>query len=321
MALRKNTGAGQTSGTVVTIANSDDFGESQFDFVSTGGTGTLTYDNTHALSGETISFKVTPVTGEARYAQFGGSTGNLSSSDIAIQLDVYRTANPAAQFSLIRAINTAGGRRLNVDVDTSGHLVVRAENAAVLFTFTNALTLNAWNRIKVYSRNQGAGASFLKAALYNAAGTLVEEKTTNTADRTEPIAGVQFGKGGTDTTTSAFWFADPQVETVAAGYIGDAVPTLFGQTTVVSLVDYSSSTGSLTGWAISQVSGADDGPAVDLGTARWAVPIPTSGESVWRVSAASGATTLTDDVTITPVSTSTVGPLRPVGPMPSSTWA
>lgn len=320
MALLRNRGNGQTSGTPVSNTNSDDFGESQFQFVSPPGTGTLTYDNTHVLSGQTNAFKVVPASAEARYAQYGGSVGNLGSSDIAVQVDVYRTAVPTAQYSLVRGLNTAGTRRLNVDIDTTGHLVVRAENVATLFTFTNALALNAFNRIKLFSRNQGAGASYLKVALYNAAGTLVEEHETNTADRTEQIAAVAFGKGGSDTTTGTFWFADPQVETVAGGYIGDVVPALLGTTTTVALIDYTASPGALTGWTITPISGADGVSATNLGTALWSVPIPSTGDAVWRVSANSGATVLTDDVTVSAIAAVPVGPLRPTGTLPSTTW-
>lgn len=202
MALRRNTAFGQTDNAVITMANSDDFGEAGFDFVPAGQT-TVTADNEHTLPGQSMAFKVSPASGAAAMVQFGGSAGNLTSTDIAIDAWFYRTANPVAEHTIINATNTAGTRRLNINLETAGKLKVRDEGSAYLYTFTNPIPLNAWYRVRIYSRNQGAAASLLKVALVNASGTVVEEYSTTTATRTEPIAGVAFGKTGTDTSTTS----------------------------------------------------------------------------------------------------------------------
>lgn len=219
MALSRNTGLGQTDNTTVSIANSDDFGESQFHLVTIGGASTLTYDNEKTLPGQSMAFKVVPVASQITGVQYGGTTGNLGANDLAIDAWFYRTANPTAEYTIINGTTAAGGRRLNINIDASGKLRVRAENATYLNTFTNAIPLNAWFRVRVYSRNQGVGASQLKVALVNASNTVVEEFSTLTADRTEAIAAVVFGKAGTDASATAFWMGDLQVESAATGYL------------------------------------------------------------------------------------------------------
>lgn len=219
MALSRNTGLGQTDNATVSIANSDDFGESQFHLVTIGAGGTLTYDNEKTLPGQSMAFKVVPAASQSAIVQYGGSTGNLGANDLAVDAWFYRTANPTAEHTIINGTTAAGGRRLNINIDGAGKIRVRAEGSTYLSTFTNAIPLNAWFRVRVYSRNQGVGASTLKVALVNAANTVIEEYSTTTADRTEAIAAVAFGKAGTDASATAFWMGDLQVESAATGYL------------------------------------------------------------------------------------------------------
>ena len=300
MARCSNNFDGGSNGTTITIENSSSGGQNQFDYVSIGTGSTLTFSNGQAHSG-TLAASIVPTTGQNAYVQFGGSSGNLNSTDTAADLWVYRTAHPSADFPLVMATQTSGVRQLQINLTTDGRWRVRAENATWLWTATNTLPLNTWVLLRFFTRNQGAGASLVKAAAYNGA-TLIEEFTTSTADRSQPIAGVAVGQFYNDVSTQAFWIDDFAVETAATGYIDEVTPAVVG--TVGMTIDARSSTGTITNWAISQISGPA-GSATAIEPGLWQVPTPEDEAAVWRVTiTVTGGQTYSDDFTVDPVGSS-----------------
>lgn len=296
MAKRSNNFDGGSNGTTITIANSSAGGQDTLNYVGIGTGSTLTYSNAQAHSGS-LAARVAPASGQNAYVQFGGSTGNLASEDTAVDFWMYHTANPGADMVLLHATRTDGAREAQVGMLANGHIRVRTLGATWLWTSTAAIPLNTWLQVRLYMRNQGMGTSFVKAALYNGA-TLVEDFSTSTADRSAPIAGVGVGKTSIDAAATVFWTDDFEVETAATGYIDEEAPAVAG--TVGMTIDARSSTGDITNWAISHISGPS-GSATAIEPGLWQVPIPEGEAAVWRVTiTVTGGQTFSEDFTVEP---------------------
>ena len=297
MARRSHNFDSGTNGTTITIGNSGAGGQTAFDFINIGTGGDVTYDTTHAHSGSQ-SMHVVSGASQVAYVQYGGTSGNLASENTATDFWVYMTAIPAADVTLMYAANTGGARQAQVGLLTNGRLRMRTEGATWLWTATDPLPTNTWVQIRFYSRNQGAGASYTKVAAYNGA-TLLEEYTTSTSNRSSPIAGLAVGEYGTSFTTTSYWIDDFAVETEATGYIDETAAVVNGVVNKQVTIDATSSTGTITNWAISQISGPA-GTATDISPGVWSVPEPIGEAAVWRVTITVGGNDYTGDFTVDP---------------------
>lgn len=302
MALRSNNFDGGTNGTTITIENSSDGGQSTLNYVNIGTGAAVTYGNEHAHSG-TLAAKIVPATGQTAYISYGGTSGTLASNDTAAEFWLYLTANLTEENPLLFASDNGGTRRLQLNFQTDGRVRLRTEGAAWLWTSSSTVPLNTWVRFRVFTRNQGAGASLTKIAFYNGA-TLIDQFSTSTSDRTGIIDALAVGKYYTGTLTQTFWVDDFAVETAATGYIGEVAAAVNGTVTTQAIIDATSSTGTITNWAISQQSGPS-GAATQLSSGIWSVPVPVGSAAVWRVTITVDGNQYTNDFTVDPVDIST----------------
>ena len=202
---------GGTNTTVISTGNS---GGASGDAWSTV-TGSPTYSSTHPLHGPlTSQFALATSTVTSLTTTKTGTT-----TEHWIRFYVYFTANPAAITTLYTALSTATAA-VTVKLDTAGKLLVAPTSGTTDYTFTNAITLNAWNRVEIHIINS-TGTGTVQTRLYAAdSQTVVEDSgvrsTTSTlTNTTSHVFGQQAAVAG---TTSTFWLGDPAVGTT--GFLG-----------------------------------------------------------------------------------------------------
>jgi hypothetical protein len=214
-----NNAEGQTSGTTLTAGNSGGGSGNAYDQVTAaGGTGGLiTFDNAHAAHG-TNSYKHTiGVTTDECYVMWSTATGGTFGTLYA-RAYIYKTANPGTNHKLISILagSTVGARLL---INTTGKLFYSQTAGTTVLTFTNAITLNAWNRLefKVVGHTT---AGVIEASLYNADSTTAVETNTSTAQNTGStvLDRVRFGPTGTAVASVTTWMDDLGLS--STGYLG-----------------------------------------------------------------------------------------------------
>lgn len=144
MTVYTNSAAGGTNGTTVTTGNSGGASGTAFDVVNLFGAGAaLVFDNAHS----TMAYKYT--TGTASSAG-GFVQWNITGHDVSGSVDVYLTANPLADNTLVQLAWTDGVTTANMllRITTTGKLTLFDGNAAhTKFTTTNSVPLNTWCKV------------------------------------------------------------------------------------------------------------------------------------------------------------------------------
>lgn len=182
---------GQTSGTTVTTANSDDFGDKIIDaLVGTGGA--ATYDNTHTAKGA-LSLRFTPSSTASYYARYELENGFTA---FAVRFYVYITGLPSATVNFpTRILNTAAGNMIQVLMLTDGRLRTQSsDGATTLATTTGTLAVNTMYRIEF--QGSGLGTAATTVSLQAFAG-----------DSTTPITGMDITTTGFTTTGTGRYVA------------------------------------------------------------------------------------------------------------------
>lgn len=194
----------------VTISNCDR--GDQLDQVTIGGSGTITFDSTHARAKTAIK-----VVGDAAANNFFGWVASLGTQGtIYGRLYCYFTGNPAANTSLVRPRNGTN-QVARILVDTTGNIELRNAANGALGTSTNTISTGQFVRIEFKVIALAVGGT-VEVKLYNSPdSTTATETLTATGaallnDVTDCLFGVVAGP------TGSVWFDDLNVNTT--GYPG-----------------------------------------------------------------------------------------------------
>jgi hypothetical protein len=220
-----NSGFEGTSGANVTTTS-----EPTLAAVTLAGTATITYDSTQHAHGAT-SAKMTHSSTSVFNVQrnFDGSTtGNGSAfGQVWARAYIYLTANPTANIRFMRAQN-AGADVGWINITTSGKAaLVGATGSVTLYTSTNALTLNSWNRIEwmVNSTSQNEELRLFLGTNFD--GSTADEDSTPKGGSSVVTGGVTSLLVGQTTGSNPgtdFWVDDLDVSTSA--FLGPFVPAV-----------------------------------------------------------------------------------------------
>jgi hypothetical protein len=233
--LLTNNAEGGTSGTGVTTGNSGSTSGNAWDQVTAaGGTaGLLTFDNAHASGGSLAYKHAIGVTTDECYFMWSTATGGTFGTLYA-RVYFYVTANPTTTHKLVSILggSTVGGR---ISLNTAGKLIYTDTSGTTIVTFTNAVALNAWNRVefKVVGHTT---AGVLEAKLYSADSVTAIETNTSTSQNTGTTAldRIRVGPTGTPVSSVTIWTDD--IGLSEAGYLGPARTPSSGDTEFIGAI-------------------------------------------------------------------------------------
>ncbi len=211
----QNGNDGGSNGTAISTANSGGASGDAWSTVTIGGTSTLTYSNTHAAHGTlSAAFQLAASTVTSLNTTKPGTT-----TQHWFEFYFWAAANPAATTTLYTALNGASVAA-TVALSTTGKLLLAPSSGTTVYTFTDSVTLNAWNRVEGFIVNS-TGTGTMQARLYSGDSvTVVEDSgaqsTTSTlAQCTNHTFGQAAAAAG---TTLQFWLDDCGVSTT--GWLG-----------------------------------------------------------------------------------------------------
>lgn len=218
MTVRTHTFEQQTTGATVTTTGS------LWDTVTIPGGSTMTIDTTHAMHGSK-SCKIVPAS-----AQNPNLRDNVSTSAFNAVFYVWFDSLPSADLYLYRAL-VGSTRVLSVHIASGPGGKLRLSEAGSttgVWTAAATLPLSQWVRIEVYGvvgSTTSNGTASIGVYLGDST-TPIETVYSSTARNlgTSPVTIQEFGKGSTDTYTTAFWFDSVQHNDAATGLPGPYSP-------------------------------------------------------------------------------------------------
>jgi hypothetical protein len=215
-----NTAEGGTNGVTVTTGNSGGGSGDAFTDITIGTGYALIYDNAQAAHGS-LAVKMTGPASPSNITRFGWAN---SVTEVYGRLYIYRTANPAGAALQCMTVDLSGtGSCGYMDINTTGNPRI-FDSALTSSTFTNAITLNAWNRIE-FRVLCGVGTGIVEAKLFLGDSTsVIETRTINSAQTRASMTHVFFGQYTVSDASGVTWFDDLQVN--ATGYPGPSVTGL-----------------------------------------------------------------------------------------------
>ncbi len=209
-----NTAEGSSSGTTVTTGNSGGASGNAWNSVSIGASATLIYDNAHAAHGALAYKQASSSAGATTFLRWTTAFGTQTT--FYGRFYVYMTANPSTLSQIFGSSNAVNSVKLKVN--TTGTLTATANNdATTLFTTTNTLVLNAWNRIE-FTITLSASVGTGKVILYPQDSiTPTETQTWSGANNGEATA-TTYTFNSPSGNTQTWWMDSLALST--DGYLG-----------------------------------------------------------------------------------------------------
>lgn len=221
MVALQNTGEGGTNTTAVTTGNSGGASGNAWDVVSTGGTGSITYDNTHARG--SLAYKLVGDTASVQYLTRTTSIGTLGEAWGRFYL--YMTALPASALGLVR-VRVAGVQSMRLQMNTAGQIEVRKNSGNTqIGSVATACATGQFVRVEWHLKATTTNAA-LECRLYNTADSTTP--TDSFSSTTETLTSANFDEINLGhhnaTTPGTIWIDDTAVST--NGWIGPSVAAL-----------------------------------------------------------------------------------------------
>lgn len=226
--------SGTSDGTAVSAANSGGGPDNAFDSV----TGSVfTFDNTHTSHGR-HAYKWIPPNSSVQH-QLQWNLGGITT--VYGRFYLWAANNPVAVWSsIVRTNDAASANLVRLVLDTAGKLRVRNAAGTDVVTFTNAITLSAWNRIEFKFVHSATVGTYEVRLYLGDSLVAVETKTGSnqnfggsSCDHCLFVQGQPTNQGSSART---YWFDDFEVNT--DNFPGPkAMPIYAGISAGVSIVD------------------------------------------------------------------------------------
>jgi len=309
MTFVSNNAEGASSGTSVTLANSDDNGAgSALDISSSG---TRQYSNTWAHSGST-SFKCEGTSGNTAILGWDSTVGgSLVTASAAKTFRCYFRfpAAPSATVAVVQIRNAGGGG--DIQLRTDRKLNITDDAGTVKFTTTAALAVDTVYRLEIRYKH-GASTSDGTIEFKYFAGdstTALDSYLTTTADQgTTDFNGFRWGKLTAVASTETYYFDDVAQDDTEV-LLGPALGLSDLQYDAANIyrVDASASTGVVT---LTQTSGTTC-TITEPSTALFEIAVPEHPDPLWfSISADGDGDAITETFSIKPDNNSTMRRLR-----------
>lgn len=215
MTIYKNGAEGQTNGTAVTTANSSVSGDA---FTLVGGS--PVYDTTHASHGS-YALKM-PASATSLNVVFGAAHAPLGGTSYAARFYLYFTALPGVASTLWRTNAASSALLTRINITAGGLFTLQYNNGSTVTAWTSSVTvpINQWVRVEVYTVLGASGQ--VQAAFYagDATTPLDAGGASGVTINSGPLVAATFGKYGSDTYVTDFWFDDLALDNEAAGFMG-----------------------------------------------------------------------------------------------------
>jgi hypothetical protein len=211
MSLLANSFEGQTNGTTITAANSDDFG----DCILSNAAGAGTYSTSQAMHG-TVSNAFSYATGATGLYDIDDAA---ASGSFSVRFYLRLTAFPSvtnAQFPC--NIRSLSANLFRLEMSTTGQVRI---SMTANSTYTSALSLNTWYRFEFYGTGVGTASTAATCDIYVGDNTGTPAFTTSISGQTTSAQAqrTRFGKISTGVLASIAGFFDD-----VAANIGSSTP-------------------------------------------------------------------------------------------------
>lgn len=215
MVALSNNAEGGTNTTTVTTGNSGGESGDAWDSVSFGGSGTITFDNTHPV--RTLAYKIVGDTANNSLLRWNTSLG--TQTELWGRTYFYLTAFSVNQgFIWLR---NGGNQVVRIRVNTSGNVEVLDGSNTIILTSTTVVNLNSYFRIEFHVIALAVNGT-IEVRLFNDpnSATPTETVMSTTASLFDDVGDAGFGQLAS-TPAATFWIDDVQVNTT--GFPGPAL--------------------------------------------------------------------------------------------------
>lgn len=211
--------SGQSSGTIISTANSGGAAGRAFDTI----VGTVTYDSTHAHNGS-LAMKVDLSGGTTDQVQWRNGSNQVG-ADTYVRFYVWFDAYPTVQTSIVILADAAQIQLGRIRIKTTGVLDLLTGVPNAIVSTNTPVALGQWVRVEAKFTTGASTAAELR--LYNTPDSTVptEMVSGTSADNTGThVAQWRYGANFSGTSTSVFWMDDVAADSV--NWIGPQVPPL-----------------------------------------------------------------------------------------------
>lgn len=215
----------------MTLVNLDNEAGTNGAFVTTGATSgysiispstaaaDFAYDNTHAAHG-TLSQKITPTSGAARYGQLAG----LNSTKIGFSWYVWFDTLPTVQTFFPRIMSSAFVKIYDIVVSATGKLQFLDSAGTAVYTSTATIPTGQWVRVDTWGSIGASGStgSLVGKMFLGDSTTPIETGYSNLGGAvlgTANFDAIRIGKTSATTFANAFW-QEAMYDTAANGLLG-----------------------------------------------------------------------------------------------------
>ena len=206
-----NTFTGASSGTTITAGNSGGTGNNAFDVVSIGTGAALQFSNTHIINGSGALQVSTGSTSTSSYAEWTTTSLGAQTGTVYFRAYVYFTALPPGAFQWLAFFTNTGAVCAQIWINASGQPYAHTgAGVGSGIGFTNAVTLNAWNRIEGWVQ-PSTTVGQISISLYNVPNSYIPTETQTSAATL--VLGVNIGQAlwgiaANVTNIGPFWMDD-----------------------------------------------------------------------------------------------------------------
>lgn len=205
MTLKKNSAEGGTNGTGVTTGNSGGGSGDALSVVNLGTTGTVAYSSAVSMHGS-LSMQFTQ--GTAANVIYV-CMDDTASASFSARMYIRMTGLPSAEAEFLMGVRTAAdGNVARIQMTAAGFTRVVNSAGTVIYTGSNAPSLNTWYRYEIWGTGAGTATATFNYAMYSGDSLTAIETTqlTNFSMSNGTVGRVRFGKGST--ATIATWSID-----------------------------------------------------------------------------------------------------------------